>query len=155
MSRYVRPKAPGATVFLTICAEERGSDVLVRDVGLLRQAVRETLATRPFHIDAWVVLPDHMHCVWTLPEGDADLGGRVGKMKALFSRALPVGPVRRSHVLRREKGIWQRRFWERHLRDEGEYVEAVRYCWENPVRHGLVREVGEWPYSSWHRDVGG
>lgn len=148
MSRYLRPKLPGATVFLTICLEERGSGLLVQEIGLLRAAVRETLATRPFRIDAWVVLPDHMHCVWTLPEGDADLGGRVGKMKALFSRDLPEGKVRRSHVVRREKAIWQRRFWEHHLRDGAAFAEAVRYCWENPVRHGLVGEVRDWPYSS-------
>ena len=152
MSNYRRPRVPGATVFLTLCLAERGSDLLVRQIGALRGAVREALIVQPFRIDAWVVLPDHMHCVWTLPEGDADFSGRVGRIKAAFSKSMPDVPLRASHVRRRERGIWQRRFWEHHVRDEAEFVAAFRYCWENPVKHGLVREVREWPFSSWHRD---
>ncbi len=72
MSRYIRPHIPGATVFFTVTLAQRGSDMLVREIAALRDAVRATMAARPFHVDAWVVLPDHMHAVWTLPEGDAD-----------------------------------------------------------------------------------
>lgn len=154
MSNYLRPRIPGATVFLTVCLAERGSDLLVRRIGDLRASVREALHAQPFRIDAWVVLPDHMHCVWTLPDGDADLGGRVGRIKAAFSREMPQVPLRASHARRRERGIWQRRFWEHRVRDEAEFGNSLRYCWENPVRHGLVRDAGDWPYSSWHRDVG-
>lgn len=105
MSNYIRPKIPGASVFLTVCLAEQGSDLLLREIESLRHAVRLTRRTRPFQIDAWVVLPDHMHCVWTLPQGDADLGGRVGQIKATFSKHLPPGKLRSSHVARREKGI--------------------------------------------------
>jgi putative transposase len=154
MSNYLRPKVPGASVYLTVTLAERGSDLLVREIEALRHAVRVTRLKRPFQIDAWVVLPDHMHCVWTLPEGDADYGGRMGQIKAGFSKALPEGRLRSSHVLRREKGIWQRRFWEHHVRNEQDFAGCVQYCWANPVKHGLVRDLKDWPYSSWHRDVG-
>lgn len=154
MSEYRRPHVAGATVFLTVCLAQSGSNLLVNEVARLRDAVRQTRQTRPFRIDAWVVLPDHMHCVWTLPEGDSDLGGRLGQIKAAFSRQMPEGQVRASHILRREKGIWQRRFWEHHVRSQAEYADCLRYCWENPVKHGLVRQVKDWPFSSWHRDAG-
>ncbi len=154
MSRYQRPKIPGAMVFFTVALADRRSDLLVREVGMLRQAVRATRAERPFAIDAWVVLPDHMHCVWTLPEGDADFSVRWSIIKARFSRAMPPVERRRSHEARREHGIWQRRFWEHHIRDEADYRAHVRYCWINPVKHGLVERPEDWPYSSYHRDGG-
>ena len=155
MPNYVRPKVTGATVFFTVAMAVRGSDLLVREVEALRRAVKATRMARPFRIDAWVVLPDHMHCVWTLPEGDADYSGRMGQIKAGFSKALPAGKLRSSHASRREKGIWQRRFWEHHVRNDEDFSACVRYCWTNPVKHGLVRELKDWPYSSWHRDGGG
>jgi putative transposase len=154
MLNYLRPKVPGATVFFTVALAMRGSDLLVREVEALRHAVRLTRAVRPFRIDAWVILPDHMHCVWTLPEGDADYGGRMGQIKAGFSKALPEGRLRSSHIIRREKGIWQRRFWEHHVRNAEDFSACVQYCWGNPVKHGFVADLKDWPYSSWHRDVG-
>lgn len=108
MPRYVRPKIPGASVFFIVALAERGSNLLVQEIKALLTAVRAEREIRPFRIDAWVALPDHMHCVWTLPEGDADYAGRMGQIKAGFSKALPEGRVRSSHILRREKGIWQR-----------------------------------------------
>jgi putative transposase len=152
MSCYLRSRVPGAPVFFTVALADLGSDVLVREVGALRAAVRATRAERPFGIEAWVVLPDHMHCVWTLPEGDADYSVRWSVIKARFSRAMPHGPRRDSHAKRREHGLWQRRFWEHHLRDEADFQMHVRYCWMNPVKHGLVDDPGAWPYSSYHRD---
>ena len=86
MSRYFRPRRPSVPFFFTVCLADRASDLLVRQVAALRQAVRETRAERPFAVDAWVVLPDHMHCVWTLPEGDGDYSVRMGAIKARFSR---------------------------------------------------------------------
>ena len=141
-------------MFFTVSLDLRGSDLLVREIEALRQAVRLTRAERPFGIDAWVVLPDHMHCVWTLPQGDHDFSTRMGAIKARFSMRLRDGQLRASHVLRREKGIWQRRFWEHHIRDEEDFRMHVRYCWINPVKHGLVAHPEEWPYSSYHRDSG-
>lgn len=152
MSAYIRPKLPGASVSFTVTLTDRGSDLLVREVEALRQAVRQTLAERPFHIDAWVVLPDHIHAVWTLPEGDHDYSTRWSIIKARFSRTMPHTPRRRSHAERREHGLWQRRFWEHHIRSDADWQTHVAYCWHNPVKHGLVERVEDWPYSSYHRD---
>ncbi|NIZ08566.1 transposase [Pseudooceanicola sp. HF7] len=152
MPRYLRPHIPGATIFFTVTLAERGSDLLVREVEALRTAVAGVKARRPFHIDAWVVLPDHLHCIWTLPEGDADYATRWRQIKSGFSRGRPPGPLRAGPRARHERGIWQRRFWEHHIRDEADHTAHLRYCWENPVKHGLVQRAEDWPYSSVHRD---
>ncbi|GAB1381295.1 REP-associated tyrosine transposase [Pararhodobacter aggregans] len=111
-----------------------------------------TRIERPFGIDAWVVLPDHRHCVWALPEGDADFATRWSVIKARFSRAMPPVARRASQERRREHGVWQRRFWEHHIRDEQDWGNHNRYCWFNPVKHGFIEHPRDWPYSSWHRD---
>lgn len=120
------------------------------EVTLLREAVRRTRAERPFRIDAWVLLPDHLHCVWTLPPGDCDYATRWRLIKARVSRALPPGPLRPSHRRRGERGLWQRRFWEHHIRGEAEHAALLGYCWHNPVKHGLVAAPRDWLYSSIH-----
>ena len=153
MSRYLRPRAPGASVFFTVALADRRSRLLVAEVAALRKAVRATKDERPFRIDAWVVLPDHLHALWTLPEGDADYSTRWRLIKTRFSRGLPVGPLKPSHEARHERGIWQRRFWERHIRNEADFAAHLRYCWWNPVKHGLVEKPEDWAYSSVHRDI--
>ena len=166
MPRYIRPKVTGATVFFTVALADRRSSMLVERIGDLREAVRVTRAERPFGIEAWVVLPDHFHCVWTLPAGEADFSGRMGAIKARFSRACgragfaPPAPVGWENggvnpALRRkgEVGLWQPRFWEHHIRDEEDYFAHVRYCWINPVKHGYVARPEAWPYSSVHGDA--
>jgi len=152
MPNYRRPKVSGACVFFTVNLAERGSWLFVDEIERLREAVRITRNERPFQIDAWVVLPDHMHCVWTLPAGDRDYGTRWRLIKSRFSRGLPKGPVRTSHVAREERGIWQRRFWEHHIRDEVDYRAHIEYCWFNPVKHGFVDDPLDWKFSSAHRD---
>ena len=152
MSRYIRPRVPGACVFFTVNLVDRGADTLVRHVDVLRQAVAVTRAKRPFGIDAWVVLPDRMHAVWTLPGGDRDYGTRWRLIKARFSRGLPTGPLRSSHLARQERGIWQRRFWEHHIRDTTDFAQHLRLCWFSPVAAGLAERPEDWPYSSVHRD---
>ncbi len=149
---YLRPERPGASIFFTVTPADRGSDVLGRHVDVLRAAARQTRVERSFGIDAWVVLPDHMHCMWRMPEGDAAYSVRWSIIKARFSRMMLMGDRPTSHVQRREHGIWQRRFWEHHIRDEADWQAHVRYCWMNPVKHGFVGEPWEWPHSSWHRD---
>lgn len=129
-----------------------GTDALTRKIETLRSAVRQTRTERPFAIDARVVLPDHMHCVWTVPEGDSDFSTRWSVIKARFSRAMPPSPRRTSHETRREHGLWQRRFREHHIRDEEDLRNHIHYCWINPVKHGLVEHPKDWPYSSYHRD---
>lgn len=153
MSQYIRPRVPGAQVFFTVALADRGSRLLVEEVATLRSAVRKTMAERPFRIDAWVVLPDHLHAVWTLPDGDAGFATRWRLIKARFSRGLPLGLLRPSHEARQERGIWQRRFWEHHIRDESDLAAHVQYCWINPVKHGLVEKPEDWPYSSVHLDI--
>lgn len=153
MSNYIRPRAKGASIFFTVTLQARGTRVLVDHVARLREAVAVTKAERPFQIDAWVVLPDHLHCVWTLPGGDGDFSTRWRLIKARFSRALPAGNLRPSHIARLERGIWQRRFWEHHIRDEEDMATHVNYCWVNPVKHGFVARPEEWPYSSIHWDL--
>jgi putative transposase len=154
MSSCIRPRIPGATVFFTVALADRGSDLLIREVDRLREAVRRTRAERPFHIDAWVVLPDHPHCVWALPPGDSDYSTRWSVVKARFSLSVPEGARRESHRIRRERGVWQRRFWEHHLRSQDDWEAHVDYCFQNPVRHGLVAHPADWPFSSWHCDRG-
>ena len=153
MSAYIRPRLPGASIFFTVTLAQRGGNTLVENIGLLRDAVRRTRAERPFGIAAWVVLPDHLHAVWTLPEGDADFSTRWRIIKSRFSRELPMGRVRKSHCARQERGLWQRRFWEHHIRSREEFADCVRYCHTNPVKHGFVERPEDWPYSTIHRDI--
>ena len=153
MSNYIRPRIAGACIFFTVRLSVSTGPVLIDRIDCLRTAVRRTRAERPFHIDAWVVLPDHIHAVWTLPENDWDYSTRWSVIKARFSRHMPLQARRSSHVLRRERGIWQRRFWEHHLRTPCEKMDAVGYCLNDPVKHGLVDSPGDWSYSSIHRDI--
>lgn len=154
MSCYLRPRRPGATIFFTVALRERGSELLCHEVAALREAVMVERLRRPFAIDAWVVLPDHMHCLWTLPPGDADYPVRWQAIKAEFSKrvkdrvAVSPGRLRRGEV-----GIWQRRYWEHHIRGDRDYEAHLWYCWGNPVKHGLVARAVDWPYSSIHRDI--
>ncbi|SLN48093.1 REP-associated tyrosine transposase [Roseisalinus antarcticus] len=153
MSRYIRPRIGGAPIFFTVALADRSSDLLVTEVDKLRDTVRRTRAERLFDILAWVVLPDHMHCIWQLPAGDSAYSVRWSVIKARFSLSVDAGPRRPSHLRRRERGIWQRRFWEHHLRDEADLAAHMRYCWMNPVKHGFVTAPEEWPHSSYLRDT--
>ena len=154
MPDYRRNRVPGGTYFFTVNLHDRDSALLVTHVDILREAVRKERARRPFHIDAWVVLPDHMHAVWTLPTDDADFSGRWKAIKIAFAKALPkteyVSPVR---AARGERGIWQRRFWEHTIRDDDDSAAHVNYVHINPVKHRLVANIRDWPYSSFHRYV--
>jgi putative transposase len=120
----------------------------------LRRAFAETRGKYPFDIAAIVVLPDHLHAVWTLPLDDADFSTRWRLIKTRFAKSLPK-QERRSAVreARNERGIWQRRFWEHLVRDDADYACHIEYCYINPIKHGLVRRVQDWPHSSFHRDV--
>jgi putative transposase len=126
---------------------------LVRYVRLLREAFRSVRRAQPFAIDAIVVLPDHLHCIWTLPEGDANYSNRWRLIKARFARGLTKtgSPVRQNS--KSEYDVWQRRFWEHTIRNERDFQAHVDYIHYNPVKHGLVERVRDWPYSSFHRFV--
>ncbi len=152
MPDYRRYRVPGGTYFFTVNLLERRLDLLVRHIDDLREAVRATKRERPFHIDAWVVLPDHMHCVWTLPPGDDDFSNRWKNIKIRFVQKLPRTERRSSvRIAKGERAIWQRRFWEHLIRDENDYMRHVDYVHWNPMKHGLVTKIKDWPYSSFHR----
>jgi putative transposase len=154
MPNYRRAFVPGGCWFFTVNLLDRRSSLLVDEITALRDATRHTRARFPFRIDAMVVLPDHIHAVWTLPPGDADFSMRWRLIKIRFARSIPQGEWRsRVRQARGERGIWQRRFWEHLIRDDDDYARHVEYCYINPMKHGLVRRVTDWPHSSFHRDV--
>jgi REP-associated tyrosine transposase len=152
MPNYRRFRIPGGCYFFTVNLLERRKTLLVDHIDLLRESVRACQHQHPFHIDAWVVLPEHMHCIWTLPEGDDNFSKRWKLIKTHFSKGLPV-TERRSRVRQKrgERGIWQRRFWEHAIRDERDYSMHMDYLHFNPVKHGWAKQVIDWPYSSYHR----
>ena len=153
MAHYIRFSSTGASIFFTVALAQPGSTLLCDEIDRLRRAVARTRLERPFGIDAWVVLPDHMHCIWTMPSHDGDFSTRWRLIKARFSRGLPADPLRASHLARGERGIWQRRFWEHHIRNDQDFHDHLRFCWHDPVKHGLVTSPAAWPFSSVHRDI--
>jgi putative transposase len=156
MPDYRRNRVPGGTFFFTVNLLDRRSDLLVTQIDALRNAVRQVRVRAPFHIDAWVVLPDHMHCLWTLPEGDADFPGRWRAIKTAFSKSMPISKPRSPVMANRgERGIWQRRYWEHTIRDDQDFAAHLDYTHFNPVKHGLVEHPADWPYSSFRRCVAG
>lgn len=155
MTEYRRFYVPGSTWFFTAnLAERRGNALLVEQIDFLRAAFRYVKHRRPFRMEAVVVLPEHLHCIWTLPPGDDDFSQRWGLLKSHFSRAINPGErVSNSRSKRRERGIWQRRFWAHMVVGQEDFNAHFDYIHWNPVRHGWVRQVSEWPYSSFHRFV--
>jgi putative transposase len=128
--------------------------LLTRHVALLGDCFRQVRAVRPFRVDAIVVLPDHLHCLWTLPQGDADFSSRWHAIKAGFARRIARDESLSARRRRKgERGIWHRRFWEHAIRDERDWVNHVDYIHFNPVKHGHVARVRDWPHSSFHRFV--
>jgi putative transposase len=154
MQEYRRNRVPGATYFFTVNLFDRNPDLLVTRIDALRDAVRNVRRAKPFHIDAWVVLPDHMHCLWTLPAGDADFPKRWWAIKTAFSKSLPAGEAH-SPVMTScgERGIGQRRYWEHTIRDDRDFAAHMDYTHFNPVKHGYVERPGDWPYSTFRRCV--
>jgi putative transposase len=175
MPNYKRNFLSGGIFFFTVVTHGRRPWLCTEKArNSLRMAVREVRARRPFAIDAWVLLPDHMHCLWELPEGDHDFSVRWRLIKTRVSREcaqifeemdVDVGCVsdsvthqgkthqNASRSRRRESDLWQRRFWEHTIRDERDYAAHCDYIHYNPVKHGLSKYPGDWPYSTFHRFV--
>jgi putative transposase len=159
MPSYRRCWVPGGSFFFTMVTERR-APLLCTDLArqILGQAFRATRQRWPFRIDAIVLLPDHLHTMWTLPHDDADYAKRWGFLKKEFTKVWleaggeeqVVSPIRRRH---RRHGVLQRKYWEHYLRDELDYERHVEYCHYNPVKHGLIGCPHLWPYSTFHRDV--
>lgn len=144
MSNYQRIRIAGACYFFTVVTWRR-KPIFIDDarVSLFREALRKVKVTRPFQIDAMVILPDHLHCLWRLPGGDADYSGRWREIKKAFSRQIDITTNHRN-----ERMVWQRRFWEHTIRDESDWRQHMDYIHYNPVKHGLVQRPGDWPWSS-------
>jgi len=155
--QYRRAFVQGGSYFFTVVTRQRRC--LFADsanVMLLRQAVRAVMQDRPFKIDAIVVLPDHVHCIWSLPSGDADYATRWRLIKTWFTKHLlpykDIGP-NESRIKKCQQTPWQHRYWEHLLRDEEDYKSHVDYIHYNPVRHGYVSRPVDWPHSSLRRYV--
>jgi len=150
---YRRVWYPGGTCFFTVnLLQRKGNDLLVRHIQALREAVKAVKTRHPFEIHGWVVLPEHFHCVLELPHGDCDYATRLRLIKVGFSKSLPKTERRSVVRMRRgERGIWQRRYWEHLIRDEADYRAHLDYIHYNPVKHGWVKQVKDWPYSTFHR----
>ncbi len=152
--QYRRANVAGATYFFTVNLADRKRKLLTEKIDILRNAVRKIRQSYPFDILAMVVLPDHLHAIWRLPEGDANFPLRWSLIKAAFSREIPKGElIRLSRVLKRERGIWQRRYWEHQIRDDDDLEKHVAYIHFNPVKHGYATRAVDWPYSSIHREI--
>jgi putative transposase len=153
MVRYRRNLVSGGTFFFTLTLADRRSSVLTDHIGLLRAAFRKTRDEHPFAIDAIVVLPEHLHAILTLPDGDFDYSGRWRRLKGLFTRGLMAAGVSVPHDDRGEYELWQKRFWEHTVRDEADFERCADYIHFNPVKHRLVMSPAAWPFSSLHRYV--
>lgn len=152
--QYRRNYVKGGTYFFTVNLLDRNKSLLVEHIDLLRESIRFVKSQRPFYIDAWVVLPDHLHAVLTLPDDDVDYSSRWREIKKRFSKSLPKTEfLTQTRKRKSERGIWQRRFWEHTIRDDNDYWHHVNYVHFNPLKHGLVSQVADWPYSSFHRAV--
>ncbi len=159
MPEYRRALAPGATFFFTVATNFRRPILRARDaVAALRAAFAEVRAKHPFEVEAAVILPDHLHCIWTLPPNDSDFSTRWRLIKGRFTRLFRAtygtesgrSASRRRHA---ERGVWQRRFWEHVIRDEDDLGNHMDYIHYNPVKHGLSACPHAWPYSSFQRWV--
>jgi putative transposase len=155
--KYRRAFYPGASFFFTLVTEKRRPILASADAAdVLREAFRAVRLVRPFEVDAIVVLPEHLHCIWTLPPGDADFATRWRLVKTWFTKhcdpALRPAP-NRVRAARNEQALWQHRYWEHMLRDETDFERHVEYIHFNPVKHGLVAAAMDWPYSSFRRYV--
>jgi putative transposase len=153
MVNYRRNFVPGGTFFFTVTLADRSSKVLVDHVDLLRNALRVVRQERPFVVDAIVILPDHLHAIFTLPSGDSDFSGRWRRIKGHFSSALIDASTQLKRRPNGDLALWQRRFWEHTIRDEGDFARHVDYIHFNPLKHALVQRVHDCPYSSFHRYV--
>jgi putative transposase len=159
MSEYRRSKTKGGTYFFTVITYRKQKflcDDMVRTA--LRNGIRKTQSNYPLTIDAWVLMPDHLHCIWTLPPDDANYGIRWSMIKQYVTKTCGTvlnceDLMTQSKKKRKESTIWQRRFWEHQIRDDKDYKSHMDYIHYNPVKHKLTACVNDWPYSTFHRFV--
>ena len=144
MPRYIRAKQAGGTFFFTVVTYRRRPIFqAAENRRRLSKTIMEVQSVLPFNIDGWVLLPVHLHCIWTLPEGDADFSKRWGLIKVKFS----------SQINQPWRPVWQNRFWEHLIRNEQDFQKHLDYIHYNQVKHGLVTNPGDWPATTFHRYV--
>ncbi len=156
MPNYRRYFEKGGLYFFTITLQDRQKNWLIKYIHEFKLAYRETLQHYPFETIAICILPDHLHLIMQLPENDDNFSRRIQVLKSNFSKRLPkecYGAFNLSRKKRGELGIWQRRFWEHHIRDENDLEKCIEYIYYNPVKHNYVTNVKDWAFSSFHRDV--
>lgn len=155
MRTCIRHRVNGGLYFFTVnLAQRHGNTLPVDRIDALRKAFRVTYAERPFDMPAWVVLPDHLHCLWQLPPGDDDCPTRWRLIKSRFSRAIEANEGRKpSRGAKAERGLWQRRYWEHLIRNDAELRAHIDYIHDNPVKHGHATCAAGWPHSSFTRHV--
>ncbi|MES1191361.1 MAG: transposase [Steroidobacter sp.] len=153
MRTYKRAWIPGGCYFFTVNLAERHNNTLLIDhIDSFREVFRHVQVRHPFKTDAIVVLPDHLHCIWTLPPGDNRFDMRWYLIKSRFSHLIKRNErVSSSRLRKGERGIWQRRYWEHAIRDEQDWRNHVDYIHYNPVKHGHVMRARDWPHSSFHK----
>jgi len=155
--RYRRPQGKGGTFFFTVVTHDRRPFLCEpKNIELLRESFRKVMAAHPFSIEAIVIMPDHIHALWTLAAEDVDFSRRWSLIKSGFTRgcddackALPDP----SRMARKQQAVWQHRFWEHQIRDDTDFARHADYIHYNPVKHGYVKAPVDWPYSSFHRFV--
>jgi len=157
MSNYRRMYEPGGLFFFTIVTHHRRKLFLNEKArSYLHYSIRQVQMKYPFEIIAVVLLPEHLHCIWKLPDGDENFSTRWACIKKEFSKIwiasggneTAISEARRKH---RESGIWQRRFWEHRIKNEEDFINHINYIHYNPVKHGLVWCPHQWKHSSFHR----
>ena len=153
MVNYRRDLTPGGTYFFTLALMNRNSNYLTTHIQLLGRSFRHARKDNPFITEAIVVLPEHLHVIWRLPDGDCDYSTRWRQIKTYFTQELINAGVPLVRNSRRECNLWQRRFWEHCIRDERDLEQHVAYIHYNPVKHGLVATAIDWPFSSLHSYV--
>ena len=149
---YRRDFTPGGVYFFTVVTYQR-APLLIDHIDRLRHAFAVEQGRNPFGIDGIVILPDHLHTIWRLPDGDEDYAGRWSRIKRLFSSGLPRMTKAASLVAKREWGVWQRRYWEHRIRDAQDWERHMDYIHYNPVKHGYATMPARWPYGSFERCV--
>ena len=152
--QYRRTRLNGGKFFFTTNLANRSSAMLIEHIDQLRLSVAHVKKKYPFGIIAWVVMPEHIHAIWQMPDGDSDYSLRWALIKSHFSRHIAkLETIKPSRQSKRERGIWQRRFWEHLIRDNDDLDNHIRYIHNNPVKHGYVQNAADWPYSSIHRGL--
>ena len=153
MVGYRRNLVAGGTYFFTAALQDRTSSYLIDYYDLLRQSVQTVKSKFCFDEVATVILPDHLHTIWKLPDDDFDYPARWKAIKSLFTRSLVKSGVPLTKNTRGEYSLWQRRYWEHTIINEQDLISHIDYIHYNPVKHGYVDKVSDWVPSSFHRFV--